>query len=223
MTGENKDKLNHWLQIRPLESTARALSTAIYYIHECDLSGVRGGWRGKWWAPTCSTQLLRQLPARRSNRPPRSPLFSSSSPLQVPYRRWLTHFSCLPEPLPGENVVMWCVSALGGWVGLQHWTKASHLLLLYRNEGVTGAPKENMPFLIRCYCMWDCFCNGVSLPCMCFAAAHVNWAHSARHEANLPDKWIICQTLRDQMKVVILHKFHCAGVNCLQSWGLYGR
>lgn len=107
-------------------------------------------------------QFLRQLPARRSNRPPRSPLFSSSSPLQVPYTRRLTHFSCLPEPLPGENVVMWCASMLGWWVGLQHWTKASHL----RNKD----SKESMSFLIRCYCMWDCFSNGVSWPSMCFAS-----------------------------------------------------
>ena len=44
-----------------------------------------------------------------------------------------------------------------------------------------------------------------------------------RRGTNLPNKWMICPTLRHQMKVVMLHKFLCAGVNCLQSPGLYGR
>lgn len=67
MTRENKDEWSHWLQIQASESTARVLSIAIYYIHVCDLWGVRRGWRGRWQAPTCSAQLLA---AWRSNSPP---------------------------------------------------------------------------------------------------------------------------------------------------------
>lgn len=173
MTGENKDEWSHWLQIRPLESTARALSIAIYYIHEYDLWGVWRRLEGRWWAPTCSTQPLRHsLPGDQIGllAPLCSPLLS---PAQVPYRRRLTHFPSLTVILPGENRVWWCVcvyvSVLGERVGLQGWTKAPLLHVLYRDQGVTRAPEKARHFLSdtsACEVVSLMVCRG---PVLCFA------------------------------------------------------
>lgn len=168
ITGENKEKLNHWLQIRPLESTARALSTAIYYIHECDLSGVRGGCRGRWWAPTCSVstttacQEIKQassLPSVLLLLSLASPIYEATDPLFLP--PWaITWRKC-------SDVVCERVGLVGGFAALNKSFSSSPTVQKWR---CNKNSKESMSFLIRCYCMWDCFSNGVPWPSMCFAS-----------------------------------------------------
>lgn len=233
---ENKDEWSHWLQIWPLESTARALSSAIYYIHEHDLWGVRGSLRRRWWVPTCSTQHLRHwLPGDQTGLLCSPPLF----PEQVPYRRRLTHFSSLAVPLPGENSDLVCVCVCDWWVALQGWTKSFSCPLAvqtgYRRNHVifflsdtiacvivsvivshggglyaSACLQSMLPELIQIYCI-----NWRGLIGVCSVDLK-----SALQGTNLPNKWVICSTPRDQMKAVILRHIYCAGLNCLQSLAL---
>lgn len=144
MAAENKDEWSHWLQIWPLESTASALSFAIYYIHEYDLRGARGDLKGEVMGAHLLHSASKSLAARRSNRGLLTPLCSPPF-LPVTYRRRLTHFPV-------------CVCVLVGWMALQGWTKASHLHLcqgLQKELVISGAVAR----------MQNCFSNGISWPC----------------------------------------------------------
>lgn len=145
MTRENKDEWSHWLQIRPLESTARALSAAIYYIHECDLWGVWGGVDG---GPTCSTQPLRHWLPEDQTGLLCSPLFSSLSLSHKSYigGDWPTFppFECYYL----ESRVIRCV-CLCGWVGLWGWTKASPLHFRVQRQRRNWDAREKRVILNR--------------------------------------------------------------------------
>ncbi len=109
-------------------------------------AGGDRGLEGKMMGAHLLHSASKTLAARRSNRP-RAPLCSTPlAQTQVPYR-WLTHFSSLFVLLPWENRVRCCVHEFIGWVGLRHWTKASHLHLPNRDECITRTPKTACHFL----------------------------------------------------------------------------
>lgn len=115
-------------------------------------------------------QFLRQLPARRSNRPPRSPLFSSSLSLASPIYEATDPLFLPPWAITWRkcsDVVCEHVGLVGGFAALNKSFSSSPTVQKWR---CNKDSKESMSFLIRCYCMWDCFSNGVSWPSMCFAS-----------------------------------------------------
>lgn len=226
---ENKDIWSHWLQIQPLESTATALPSAIYYIHECDLWD--GGW-GEGGTPTCSTDTCCQEIKQASTSP---------SALLLPPQlqshiggEWPT-FPSLHELLPGENggMLRECVCVLSCLVcGTEQ--KLSLFPTVQTWEHRANAAERPCLFLLHtivCFILFY-FIN------QSFLILHRKSGElpqnprsnrrsprrlgpfdlkSTRHETNLPNKWIICQTQQDGMKRPTLHKFHCAVANCSQS------